>query len=139
MADETMEAEVWALIRSIFESFANRNEQQLERPLADDCTVWDVFEPGFIQGREERHAFHERDREQSERRGKLAWDLVPLRVDQFGDMAVARYYLDFSYQPPYPASGRIRITDVLQQTEDGWQIVHHHEGMSPQGPPGFEN
>ena len=139
MANDVVEAEVWALIRSIFESFANRDEQQLERPLAEDCTVWDVFEPDLIQGQEERHAFHKRDRDQSQQRGKLEWNLVPLRFDQFGDVAVARYYLDFSYQPPYATNGRVRITDVLQQTDGRWLIVHHHEGLSPQGPPGFEN
>jgi len=127
--------DVWAIIRSMFESFAARSETGIESRLADDCTVWDVFEPELIRGREQRDAFHARDRAQSEARGPFSWNLVPLELSLFGDIAVARYYLDFEYQPPGAAAGRVRITDVLRSSEHGWQIIHHHEGLSPQGIP----
>ncbi len=127
--------EVWALVTSMFESFAARSEQGIESSLAEDCTVWDVFEPELIRGRAERDAFHARDRAQSEARGDFSWHVVPLQVSRFGDIAIARYYLDFEYQPPGAAKGRVRITDVLRRGKTGWQIIHHHEGLSPAGIP----
>lgn len=132
------EAEIWATVTSIFESFAARSEAGIESRLADNCTVWDVFEPELIRGREEREAFHSRDRAQSAARGPFSWNLVPLQASLFGDIAIARYYLDFEYQPPGAAKGRVRITDVLQRSATGWQIIHHHEGLSPQGIPSLE-
>jgi hypothetical protein len=48
---------------------------------------------------------------------------------------VARYYLDFSYEPPNPASGTVRITDVFKNASGKWLIVHHHEGLLPNGIP----
>ena len=130
-----LEDEVWATVRSIFQSFAARSESGIENSLAENCTVWDVFEPEFISGRAERDEFHRRDRAQSEARGALSWNLVPVKATLLGDVAIAAYYLDFEYQPPGAAEGRVRITDVLKRTGDGWQIIHHHEGLSPQGPP----
>jgi ketosteroid isomerase-like protein len=129
------EQEIWNAVTSIFESFAARNEAGIENRLAEDCTVWDVFEPELIRGRAERDAFHARDRAQSEARGAFTWNLVPVEATLFGDVAIARYYLDFEYQPPGAARGRVRITDVLRRGEHGWQIIHHHEGLSPQGAP----
>ena len=127
--------EIWATIKSIFESFAARSESGIESQLADDCTVWDVFEPDLIRGRAEREAFHTRDRAQSEARGALSWNLVPLELSILNDIAIARYYLDFEYQPPGAAQGRVRITDVLRHGANGWQVIHHHEGLSPAGIP----
>lgn len=129
------EDEVWATVRSIFESFAARSEAGIESRLADECTVWDVFEPELIDGRAERDAFHHRDRAQSEARGDFSWKLIPLKASLLGDVAIAAYYLDFEYQAPGAIRGRVRITDVLRRNKQGWQVVHHHEGLSPQGIP----
>ena len=135
MGVEDPDAEIWAAIRTIFESFAARDESAIENQLHQACTVWDVFEPELIEGREQRRAFHQRDRSQSESRGPLTWELIPLRMDRYRDLAVARYYLDFDYQPPNATAGRVRITDVLRQVDGRWVVVHHHEGLSPSGPP----
>ena len=55
-------------------------------------------------------------------------------VDVFGDAAVARYLLEFEYQPPRALMGTVRITDVLRRIDGRWVIVHHHEGLVPTGP-----
>jgi len=135
----TADTEIWAIVRGIFESFSQRDESSLERPMDPDCTVWDVFEPELIVGSEEREAFHQRDRQQSQARGALSWEVEPLNLDVIGDIAIARYYLHFTYQPPHAAEGRVRITDILQHKAGVWKIIHHHEGITPTGPPGFEN
>jgi len=56
-------------------------------------------------------------------------------VDVWGDVAVARYLLEFEYQPPGALIGTVRITDVLRRIDGRWLIVHHHEGLVPAGPP----
>lgn len=68
-------------------------------------------------------------------RGPLSFSVAEPVVDVWGDVAVARYVVDFIYQPPCAASGQVRITDVLRRTPSGWLIVHHHEGLVPTGPP----
>ena len=70
-----------------------------------------------------------------EARGPLRWTLHEPLVTVHGDLAVARYLLDFEYLPPRRAAGRIRVTDVLRRDPDRWRIVHHHEGLLPAGPP----
>ena len=99
--------------------------------LADDCTVWDVFTPEFIVGKEARREFHEKDRAQSKARGPLTWDSRFVRVDVWGDLALACYYLDFEYQEPGAMTGSVRITDVLRREEGKWTVIHHHEGLIP--------
>jgi ketosteroid isomerase-like protein len=126
---------IWQRIRQIYESFSERDEHGIDSVLSDDCTVWDVFEPQLIRGREERDAFHERDKAQSMARGPFSWALVPVELDIHSDLAIARYYLDFEYQPPGATRGRVRITSILKLSHGVWQVVHHHEGLSPSGPP----
>lgn len=127
--------EIWGLIQGVFDSFADRDVQGMEDVLHEECTVWDLFEPELIEGREEREAFHERDKTQSMARGALRISIDPLKLDLYDDVAVARYWLEFDYEPPNATSGRVRITDVLLRTPNGWLIVHHHEGMAPPGVP----
>ena len=127
--------EIWNLIQGVFDSCAGRDVQGMEDLLHDDCTLWDLFEPELIEGKEEREAFHERDKTQSMARGSLSIAIDPLKLDVYDDVAVARYWLEFTYEPPNATSGRVRITDVLLRTPNGWRIVHHHEGMAPSGVP----
>ena len=127
--------EIWKLIQGVFDAFEGRDVQGMEKILHKDCTLWDLFEPELIRGKEEREAFHERDKAQSMARGRLNISIDPLKLDVFNEVAVARYWLNFNYEPPNAAAGRVRITDVLLRTPNGWRIVHHHEGMAPTGVP----
>jgi ketosteroid isomerase-like protein len=124
-----------AVIRGIYEAFAAGHTEAIESALHPECTVWDVFTPRLIRGREERKEFHATDQAQKNARGRLSWSLEDPLVNVWGDTAVARYLLDFAYQPPNPAAGRVRITDVLRRTDRGWQVVHHHEGLVPDAVP----
>ncbi len=135
MKKQAGQHEIWRLIQGVFDSFAGRDVQGMEDLLHDDCTLWDVFEPELIEGKAERVAFHERDKTQSMARGRLSITIDPLKLDVYNEVAVARFWLQFSYEPPNATSGRVRITDVLLRTPYGWRIVHHHEGMAPAGVP----
>jgi ketosteroid isomerase-like protein len=68
-------------------------------------------------------------------RGALNYQITEPLVDIWGDVALARYYLSFTYAPPNPTSGRVRISSVLRRDGDVWRVVHHHEGMVPAGVP----
>ena len=135
MNQQSRQQEIWALIRGVFAAFEGRDVQGMEDVLHDDCTLWDLFEPELISGKAEREAFHERDKAQSMARGRLSISIDPLKLDVYGEAAVARYWLRFDYEPPNATAGRVRITDVLLRGPGGWRIVHHHEGMAPQGVP----
>lgn len=123
------------LIGGMYEAFDAGRVNQIEAALAEDCTIWDVFTPELIRGHEERARFHASDQAQMRARGPLTWRLGQPSVDVWGDMAVARYLLEFEYQPPRALAGTVRITDVLRRIDGRWLIVHHHEGLVPAGPP----
>jgi ketosteroid isomerase-like protein len=61
-----------------------------------------------------------------------------LRVDLFGDMAVATFYLtykgmfvnDYSFEGS-PVSSRSRVTMVMERTAAGWRIAHEHFSRFP--------
>ena len=127
--------EIRRLIDTVYGSFADGNVGGIESCLDPTATIWDVFTPDLIVGAAQREAFHERDRAQMRARGPLTLRVSAAMVEVHGDVAWARYIVDFRYQPPGAASGRVRVTDVLVRRAEGWRIVHHHEGLAPSGPP----
>ncbi len=131
----TPEQQVVAHIRAMFDHFAQHRPDQVEASLHPDCTVWDVFTPQLIQGREERDRFHAADQAQAQARGNLKFSVDEPVTTVWGDTAVARYCLRFRYEPPNPTEGVVRITSVLRRSGDRWLIVHHHEGLLPTGVP----
>jgi ketosteroid isomerase-like protein len=133
MADITQE--LTKLIYGIFDAFANHASDNIEGVMHPDATVWDVFTPQLIRGTAEREKFHAADQAQMQARGALTWSLEPLVVDAWDDTAIARYYLNYEYEAPNPAAGRVRITDVFRRFDGKWRIVHHHEGTVPTGIP----
>jgi ketosteroid isomerase-like protein len=70
-----------------------------------------------------------------------AYKLEELRVDLFGDAAVATFYLtytgmfvnDYSFEGS-PVSSRARVTMVFLRTERGWRIAHEHFSRFPNWP-----
>ena len=122
-------------IRTMFDSFVGHDAGAVESALHQDCTVWDVFVPELIEGEAARLAYHQADQAQSQARGTLDLRVEMLRTDVWGDFALSRYIVRFDYQPPNPTSGVVRITTVLRRLEGKWVIVHHQEGMMPNGVP----
>lgn len=130
---ESVEA-IRAVINGMFDAFEKGEVGTIEELLDPECTVWDVFTPQLIRGRAEQRAFHEADQRQKATRGELELEVGEPLIDVWKVTAVARYVVDFEYAPPNAVSGRVRVTDVLRRGSDGrWLIVHHHEGLAPEG------
>lgn len=74
-----------------------------------------------------------------------SYQISDLRVDLFGEVAVATFYLayhgmfinDYSFEGS-PVSSRARVTMVLSKLEGSWKIAHEHFSRFPDwvSPPG---
>jgi ketosteroid isomerase-like protein len=124
--------EVRQAIQQMFERFQAGDIEGMESHLTPNCSVWDVFTPGLVVGGEARRAFHAEDKKQSQARGPLRWETRFVRLESWGDIFLACYYLDFTYDEPGAMSGSVRITDILRRVDDRWLIEHHHEGLIPE-------
>jgi len=127
--------EITAIIKGIFTAFEEHDSDGIEGHMHPDATVWDVFTPQLIRGVEERKKFHADDQEQMQARGPLSLRLEEPEVSVWVDTALACYYLNYSYEPPNAAEGRVRISNVFRWIDGKWLIVHHHEGTVPVGIP----
>ena len=129
-------AAVADLVARIFASYQQFDPALVEQCDAPECTIWDLFEPQLVQGGSAARAnFRKQDMSDSSRRGALSIDIETPVIDVWGDFAVARYYLDYEFQPPGALSGRVRITTVARRIDGEWRRVHHHEGVVPTGRP----
>ena len=60
--------EIERIIYSIFNAFKAGETNKIEDFLHDDATVWDVFTPDLIRGKEQLEEFHKRDQQQKNSR-----------------------------------------------------------------------
>jgi len=128
--------DVVALVHRIFDSYLKFDPELLERCDAPECTIWDLFEPDLVRGGPKARAeFRKKDMTESQQRGPLSIDIEEPVVDVWGDFAVARYYLNYEFQPPGALKGRVRITTVARRIDGEWRRVHHQEGAVPSGRP----
>ena len=66
------------------------------------------------------------------------YSIDDLRVDLFGDVAIATFYLsysgmfvnDYSFEGS-PVRARTRVTMALSRTPKGWKMVHEHLSRLP--------
>ncbi len=120
------------MIQSIFDAFKDGNTHKIESHLHEEASVWDVFTPDIIVGKNELEIFYERDQSQKKSRGHLTIDLDEPVIRVMGDFAIATYCLEFDYQETNALKGRVRITDVFILENHEWKILHHHEGLVPE-------
>ncbi|RMF95972.1 MAG: DUF4440 domain-containing protein [Gammaproteobacteria bacterium] len=127
------------LVKRVFSAYQRFDPAQVDQCDDPDCTIWDLFEPELVRGGPAARAkFRRKDMADSQRRGPLHIEIEePIIVDSWGDFAVARYYLNYRFEPPGELSGRVRITTVARRVDGRWRRVHHHEGAVPTGRPPF--
>jgi len=124
------------LVHRIYDSYQQFDPELLEQCDTPECTLWDLFEPDLVQGGSAARAeFREKDMSDSKKRGPLTINIEEPVVDVWGDFGVARYYLDYAFEPPGVLEGRVRITTVARRIDGEWRRVHHHEGAVPTGRP----
>ncbi len=128
--------EIVRMIKANFAAFTAHSIDGMKAMDHPDGTIWDMFEPELFVGAEGRARFRKNDVGQSKMRGKLTLNVEdPVLVDIWDNTALARYYLNFYYDPPNPMANRIRVTDVYQRVDGRWMRRHHHEGTLPTGVP----
>ena len=120
------------IINAIFDAFKDGDTHKIESHLHEEASVWDVFTPEMIVGKDKLEAFHKRDQSQKESRGHLTIELDEPMIRIVNDFAIATYCLEFNYQEPNALKGRVRITDVFILENQEWKIFHHHEGLIPE-------
>jgi hypothetical protein len=133
--DESTRAEIEAAVRHLYGSYLEFNTDAVESGNDEDSTVWDLWHPPLVRGAAERAALRSADIAVTKQRGKLSIAIEPPVVTVHGPVAVARYYLDFAFEPPNATSGRVRVTTVFERQNGAWKRVHHHEGINPEGRP----
>lgn len=125
---ESDHAKIVAGINDMYDAFLAGDRARFDRHLHADVTTWETHLPGPLRTRAELDAY--RAQRDSAGARPVLDRLAPqqLRVDVWGDAAVARYVL-----VAVPAGGgpaeHSRVTDVLRRTADGWRIVHHHSEL----------
>ena len=119
------------IITSIFDAFKRGDTKEIEKHLHDKASVWDVFTPDLIFGKEELEAFHKQDQAQKDSRGELSIKLDEPIIRVIKDFAIATYCLEFDYKEPNALNGKVRVTDIFILEAEKWKILHHHEGISP--------
>ena len=119
------------IITSIFDAFKRGDTKEIEKHLHDKASVWDVFTPDLIFGKEELEAFHKQDQAQKDSRGELSINLDEPIIRVIKDFAIATYCLEFDYKEPNALNGKVRVTDLFILEDEKWKILHHHEGIVP--------
>jgi ketosteroid isomerase-like protein len=69
------------------------------------------------------------------------YSIEDLRIDLFGDVAIATFYLsysgmfvnDYSFEGS-PVRAKTRVTMALARTQKGWKLVHEHLSRMPDQP-----
>jgi ketosteroid isomerase-like protein len=123
--------QIKGIITSIFNAFKEGDTNQIEKHLHEKASVWDVFTPDLICGKEELEAFHEHDQAQKDSRGDLSIKLDEPIIRVIKDFAIATYCLEFDYKEPNALNGKVRVTDLFILEAEKWKILHHHEGIAP--------
>jgi len=125
-------------VRKVWQRFADQDPEGMLNLLHPDCTIWDIFQPDLVT-RQEIESYVQEDFSQSAARGPLTYRIHPMTTTVWGDASICRFLLQFKYAPPNPTAGTGRITCVLRNFPDeGWLLVHVHEGHVPDGIPPIE-
>ena len=127
----TPEADAFAVIHGVYDSFAAGRPQDIEAVQLPEYSVWDALTPGLRKTLDDVKQFHAEDQSEKVTRGEHSWSLEPLKIDILGNVAVVLSQLDFAYEPPNPIRMKARVTDVLRWSDGRWMMFHHHESKEP--------
>ena len=126
-----------AQIRAFFEAGMNKDLTSLAdfHASRESFTKFDENPPYTRQNSEEAFVY---EQAAFANISDYRYSIDDLRVDLFGDSAVATFYLtyggivvnDYSFEGS-PVNGKARVTMVLVRTPRGWRIAHEHFSRFP--------
>ncbi|GAB1818780.1 DUF4440 domain-containing protein [Herbidospora sp. RD11066] len=116
--------EVAAAIEDMYDAFLAGDRARFDTYLHPDVTTWETHLPGPLRTRAELDAYRARRDAAGARPSLDSLTAEEMRVDVWGDTAVARYVL--VAVAPGAGPEHTRVTDVLRRSATGWAIVHHH-------------
>jgi ketosteroid isomerase-like protein len=130
-------ANVEAVIVAFFEAGKNKDLTTLAdfHSSRDSFTKFDENPPYTRQNSDEAFVY---EQAAFANISDYSYKLEDLRIDLFGDAAVATFYLtytgmfvnDYSFEGS-PVGSRARVTMVLARTPRGWRIAHEHLSRFP--------
>ena len=129
--------EVEAVIVAFFEAGKNKDLAALAdfHSSQESFTKFDENPPYTRQNSEEAFIYEQATFANI---SDYSYKIDDLRIDLFGDAAVATFYLtykgifvnDYSFEGS-PVGSRARVTMVLSRTNTGWRISHEHFSRFP--------
>ncbi len=129
--------DVEALIRAFFDAGKNKDLTTLAdfHGPRDQFTKFDENPPYTRQNSEEAFLY---EQAAFANISDYAYSIDDLRIDLFGDLAIATFYLsysgmfvnDYSFEGS-PVRGKARVTMVLARSSKGWRVVHEHLSRIP--------
>jgi ketosteroid isomerase-like protein len=132
--------DVEATIRAFFEAGKNKDLAALAdfHSVRDQFTKFDENPPYTRQNSDEAFVY---EQAAFANISDYNYSIDELRVDLFGEVAVASFYLsysgmfvnDYSFEGS-PVRSRSRVTMVLARTSKGWKMVHEHLSRIPDFP-----
>ncbi|MCT9930758.1 amidohydrolase family protein [Planotetraspora sp. A-T 1434] len=118
-------AVVAAGIDDMYDAFLAGDRRRFDSHLHPEVTTWETHLPGPLRSRADLDAYRAQRDAAGARPAPASLEARDMRVDVWGDTAVARYVLVAAETAEGPAE-HTRVTDVLRHSTDGWLIVHHH-------------
>ena len=129
--------EVEAVIRAFFDAGRNKALASLADFHSPDAFTKFDESPPYTRQNSEEAFIHEQAAFANI--SDYTYQLDDLRIDLFGEIAIATFYLsykgmfvnDYSFEGS-PVGSRVRATMVLRRTERGWRMVHEHLSGFPE-------
>jgi ketosteroid isomerase-like protein len=112
---------VAAVIVQLYKALGDR--PAFDRHLHEAITIWESDADDLLHGTAELDALRDR---RATTAAPAAVAPESLKIDTWGDTAVARYVLRAVYDDHYAQDECFRVTDVLRRVDERWLIVHHH-------------
>jgi len=129
--------DVESTIRAFFEAGKNKDLTTLAdfHGARDQFTKFDENPPYTRQNSEEAFVY---EQAAFANISDYDYNIDDLRIDLFGDVAVATFYLsysgmfvnDYSFEGS-PVRSKTRVTIALARTPKGWKMVHEHLSRIP--------
>jgi hypothetical protein len=119
------EAAVASVIKRLYRSLGDR--PAFDGHLHPEITIWESDADDMLYGTAQLDDLRDR-RAAAAADSPVPTSVAPetMRIDVWGDTAVARYVLRAIYGDYVGEERAFRVTDVLRRIDMEWLIMHHH-------------